>query len=142
MKYISLLMLFILFVQCSNIKSVSDGSFLNFDDKTIQYVLKKNLAGESNKNIIYFTSGFENENIEIKVGSDIVYSQKTNTISQLSLAHVQVIQNVNTISIKFDNSDIFLNHDNLIKYKFIYISKLMNKKKYLIEYSNKSRIFR
>ncbi len=142
MKYVYLLTLFFLFVQCSNIKSVSDASLLNRDDKTIKYILKENSAEEVNKNILYFTSGFYNENIEVKVGSDIVYSEKTNTIDQLSLAHIQVVQNENPISIKFNVFNISLNHNNLIKYKFIYISKFMNKGKYLIEYSNKSRIFR
>lgn len=142
MKYVYSLVLLFLFVQCSNIKYVSDGSLLNRDDKNIKYILKKNNVEEVNKNILYFTSGFDNENIEVKVGNDIVYSEKTSTIAQLSLAYTQVIQNEHPISIKFNNSTVSLNHNNLVKYKFIYISKLMNKEKYLVEYSNKSRIFR
>ncbi len=141
MKYIYL-MLILGFVQCSNIKTVSDNSLLNHDDKTIQYILKKNLAEESDKNILYFTSGFNNENIEIKNGNDIIYSGKTSTIDQLSLAHIQLVTNVEPIVIKFNKSVFSLNHLDLIKYKFVYINRLMDNNKYLIEYSNKNRIFR
>lgn len=135
-------MLILGFVQCSNIKTVSDNSLLNHDDKTIQYILKKNLAEESDKNILYFTSGFNNENIEIKNGNDIIYSGKTSTIDQLSLAHIQLVTNVEPIVIKFNKSVFSLNHLDLIKYKFVYINRLMDNNKYLIEYSNKNRIFR
>ena len=142
MRYIYSLMLLLAFMQCSNIKTVSDNSSLNHDDKTIQYILKKNLAGESEKNILYFTSGFNDVSIEVKNGNDIVYSGKTSTIDQLSLAHIQLVKNDKPIVIKFNKFAFSLNYKDLIKYKFVYISRLMDKNKYLIEYSNKSRIFR
>lgn len=142
MKYIYSLILLLVFVQCSNIKTVSDNSSLNQDDKVIRYILKKNLAEDSDKNVLYFTSGFKNETIEVKNGNDIVYNEKTSTIEQLSLAHIQLVRNDKPIVIKFNESIFSLDYEDLIKYKFVYISRLMNKNKYLIEYSNKSRIFR
>jgi uncharacterized protein len=142
MKYTYSILLIFTLIGCSNIKTITDNSSLNRDDKTIQYILKKNLAEDSNKNILYFTSGFDNESIEVKSGNDIVYTGKATTIDQLSLAYVQVVSNDKPVTVKLNNTALSLNHENLNKYKFIYILKMLNIDKYLVEYSNKNKNFK
>ncbi len=141
MRHTYLILLVFALIGCSNVKTVTDNSSLNRNDKTVQYILKKNLAEESNKNIVYFTSGFDNEIIEVRNGDDIVYNAKTTTIDQLSLAYTQVVTNDKPVTISFNEASLSLDNKNLEKYKFVYILKTMDKRKYIIEYSNKSKNF-
>ncbi len=141
MKYTYSISLIFVLIGCSNTKIITDNSSLNRNDKTIQYILKKNLVEKTNKNILYFTSGFKNEKLEITIENDILYNSEINTIDQLSLAYVQVVTNDKPIIIKFNKITLSLNYENLKKYKFVYILKMMNKNRYLIEYSNQSKNF-
>ncbi len=141
MKYTYSILLIFALIGCSSTKIITDNSPLNRNDKTIQYILKKNQVEETNKNILYFTSGFKNEKLKITIENDILYNSEINTIDQLSLAYVQVITNDKPIIIKFNKITLSLNYENLKKYKFVYILKMMNKNRYLIEYSNQSKNF-
>ncbi|GEM56757.1 hypothetical protein B0A58_16005 [Flavobacterium branchiophilum NBRC 15030 = ATCC 35035] len=141
MKYTYSILIIFALIGCSNTKIITDNSSLNRNDKTIQYILKKYKVEETNKNILYFTSGFKNEKLKITIENDILCNSEINTIDQLSLAYVQVITNDKPIILKFNKITLSLNYENLKKYKFVYIIKMMNKNRYLIEYSNQSKNF-
>lgn len=142
MKNLSYTFIFLLLISCSNVKSKFLNEVQDFDKNT----LEKLKATESNKSIIFLTAWFENDTVQIINGKKMLRNEPANTISQLSLAVVQVVENDKDVAIKVlsePETQITLTKNNLVKYKFIYISRsLDNRKMYFVEYTNKIRYFK
>ena len=142
MKNLSFTFILFLLFGCSNVKS----KFLNEVPDFNKYMLEKLDATESNKSLIFLTAWFEKDTVQIINGEKMLRNEPTKTISQLSLAVAQVVENDKDVTIKVlskQETQITLTKNNLVKYKFIYISRsLDNRKKYLVEYTNKIRYFK
>ena len=132
-------------ISCSNVKSTFSNDKLNMEDKIIQYKIKKAKAEESNKSILFLTSGFENDTIQIINGKEVLVNEPLETIAQLSLTTVQTVNNEEEVKINILSKKptrISLNTGKLKTHKFIYIKRdIFNRKKYLVEYTNQSRNF-
>ena len=142
-KVITIILLIIASFGCSNIKSIYKKETLDINDQAINYILNKLDAKQSSKSVLFFTTGFIGDSIELKNENNVIFKLSIETISQLGLAHVETISNENQLEITIQSSNpikIFLNESDLKKYKFIYISKSETKKhQYLVEYSNRNR---
>ncbi len=142
MKSISFIFIFFLLFGCSNVKS----KFLNEVPDFNKYVLEKLEATESNKSLIFLTAWFEKDTVQIINGKKMLRNEPAKTISQLSLAVAQVVENDKDVTIKVlsnQKTEITLTKNDLAKYKFVYIRRsLDNRKKYLVEYTNKIRYFK
>jgi hypothetical protein len=111
-----------------------------------KYTLEKLNATESYKSLIFLTAWFEKDTVQIINGEKMLKNEPANTLSQLSLAIAQVVENDKDVTINIlsnKKTEIILTKNNLAKYKFVYISRsLDNRKKYLVEYTNKVRYFK
>ncbi len=142
MKKLSFIFIIILLFGCSNVQN----KFLNEVPDFNKYTLEKLNATESYKSLIFLTAWFEKDTVQIINGEKMLKNEPANTLSQLSLAIAQVVENDKDVTINIlsnKKTEIILTKNNLAKYKFVYISRsLDNRKKYLIEYTNKVRYFK
>lgn len=142
MKNLSFIFIFFLLIGCSNVKS----KFLNQNPDFNKYMLEKLEATETNKSIIFLTAWFEKDTVQIINGEKMLYNAPAKTISQLSLAVAQVVENDKDVTVKVfseKQTKIILSKANLAKYKFVYIRRnIDNRKKFLVEYTNKIRYFK
>jgi hypothetical protein len=135
----------IIFMGCSNVKSIYNDESLDTNNQSVKYILDKLNAIESDRSIVYFTNGFEGDTIELVNGEDVIFKLPIETKPQLGLAYAKAIFNEKEVKINIQATKpvkILLNKKGLKKHKFIYISKSDSKKdQYLIEYSNLKRDF-
>ena len=133
-------------LSCSNIKSTFSNDTLDLNNKTTKYTLNKLKATDKNKSILFLTAWFEKDTIQIKNGKSVLYNEPGNTIAQLSLTTIQVVENDEKIEVNVlskEPTKIVLNTEKVKSHKFIYISRdLDNRRKYLVEYTNQSRSFK
>ena len=64
-----------------------------------KYMLEKLDATESNKSLIFLTAWFEKDTVQIINGEKMLRNEPTKTISQLSLAVAQVVENDKDVTI-------------------------------------------
>jgi len=144
-KVITLILLIIASFGCSNIKIIYKKETLDTNDQATKYILNKLDAKQSSKSVLFFTTGFKGDSIELKNENNVIFNLPIETLSQLGLAHVETISNEDQLQINIQSPNpikIFLNESDLKKYKFIYISKSETKRhRYLVEYSNRNRDF-
>lgn len=141
-KYIILILIL---ASCKNVKSIYTESSLEVSNKSIQQILEKTNAKETNKSVVYFTDGFTgNDTIMLKNGNEIIFRHALKTIDQIGLANVKTVSNDKEVRIDvFSTKELtfVLNTKQLKKFKFIYISKNLINDKYIIEYSNRKKDF-
>lgn len=145
MKKLTNAIFIMLFISCSNVKFVLNDEPINSKDELTKSYLKKMLADNKTTSIIYFTSGFVGDTISLISQKKLIFSLPLETIPQLSLAHVKVIENKSDILIKVLSKkqvDINLDSTHLRDYKFVYISKKnYNCNKFIVEFSNIKKDF-
>ncbi len=144
MKKISFSLIVIFLIGCSHIKSIYVNQDLNLNDKSVQYALEKAKAKNEDNSIIYFTNGFVNDTIELENGNQNLFTLPIETIDQIGLAMVQIVDNTKEvkINIKLSKPTKFaLNPLELKNHKFIYISRVHGKNKFIIEYTNSVKRF-
>lgn len=78
-KYLSFISI-IIFMGCSNIKSIHRDGTLDENNQSVKYILNKLGAKEIDKSIVYFTNGFEGDTIELVNGQDIIFKLPIKTI--------------------------------------------------------------
>lgn len=139
MRNILTYILILVFISCGNVKSVYETKILDSDINSIKNILDKSNAKDVNKTILVFTTGFEQDSLELSNENDVIYNKSLNTMST-GMALAKVVDNNKSVKIRFYSNkreDIILKSKKLKKYKFIYISKNLNKNnQYLITYSN------
>lgn len=145
MRITFFIFIIILFSKCSTPKfDYSDSkSIANIDTE------KKFLANLEAENkmysVLFFTDGFlENQNIKVKNGDNIIFDEILETDEVLGLANIIRVNNrLDVIVTNKDTNYTFrLPRKKNIKYKYIYISKIVeDDKSYTIKYSNALRGF-
>jgi len=140
MKKYLLLSCTVLFFSCSNVKSLFNNE-KSFPQYSNDLTLKKLNASESDKSLIFFTSNFANDTIEVVSGVNRLFKKSFTTENTVGLAGYEVIPNTQKakISIESIRTHINLKEKELKKYKYIYVSK--DGKHILIEYTNKAKMF-
>jgi hypothetical protein len=143
-KFIYIFSLFIFF-GCTNVKHIYVLQDLDVNNKSVQNILDKFKAKENNKSIIFFTSWFEKDTVELINGDNLIFRKPLNTVAQLSFTTLGVVLNDEKVTINILTKKpikIILNQEELKKHKFIYISRdAFNRKKITVEYSNIKRDF-
>ena len=146
MKNLIYISLCFIILSCSNIKSAFSNDTLDLNDKAIKYELNRLKANDPKKSILYLTAWFEKDTIQIINGKNLLYNEPGNTIAQLSHTTIQVIENTEKVEVNILSkkpTKISLDLEKLKSHKFIYLSrKLDNRKKYVVEYTNRSRSYR
>lgn len=138
--------LFVVFHSCNGVKNVYTAGALDMGNHMVKKTLEVSKAEAENLSIIHFTYGFDGEIIQIRNGEDVVFDHKAYTIPQLSLCCVQVVDRTKnvTINIHLKNSKSFLfslNKKKMRSYKFVYINKMLDQDRFVVEYSNKNKNF-
>ena len=141
---IFLLLLFFILESCSApkiefaeskkvISNSSNEEFLNF--------LK---AKDTIYSVVFFTSVFEHDSIEVKENNKILFADIITSVKSLGLAKTLRINNTSQIKITDVNLDYSFNLKQQLstKYKYIYIQKKKyDNNRYVITYSNTHRAF-
>lgn len=141
--YITILSL--LLYSCKNIENVYGKEKLDSTNKSIQFVLEKFDAKEANQSVVYFTSWFENDTVQMINGKDTIMNRILKTVPQLSLTAVERVLNDKKIEIIIKAEiplKIVINQKKLKQYKFLYITRDAFKRgKFILEYSNNDKNF-
>lgn len=145
MKKYLIVILIIISAGCSNVKSIYRNNTLDINNRSIVQILEKNNGKENNKSIIYFTSGFDGDTIELINGSKTLFKLPIKTINQIGLANLETVLNDQEVKINILSARpvwFILNKEKLKTSKFIYISKeIFKNNKYVVEYSNLKKDF-
>ena len=138
MKCLQLTFLVLLFCSCSNVKILYEKETIGVNDKRSNLLIRKFELG-SEKSILYFTGGFNDNHAKISFGETIIFEKEIKTLEQLGVADSCIIENSNNILVTIDNKSIIIPAEKLKLYKFIYLEK--QGERYIITYTNKARSF-
>ena len=145
MKKHLIIVLIIIFAGCANVKSIYRDNTLDVSNKSIEQILEKTKAKESNKSVVYFTSGFEGDTIELINGDKILFKLPIKTINQIGLANLETVLNDQEVRINILSAKpirFLLNKEKLKTSKFVYISKeIFKNNRCIVEYSNLKKDF-
>lgn len=129
------------FIGCSQVKNLFDHGKLDTTDVSIKDILHKFNAENKNQTLLYFTTGFKNDTIVLQNGKEILFDLPIETIDQLGLSIIEKIDNRFDVNITVKlQKPIKIRLNKIKNYKFIYISRIINRK-FLVEYSNLKRDF-
>ena len=92
MRNILTYILILVFISCGNVKSVYETKILDSDINSIKNILDKSNAKDVNKTILVFTTGFEQDSLELSNENDVIYNKSLNTMST-GMALAKVVDN-------------------------------------------------
>ena len=129
------MLILILFLRCSGVNSSYVDNSIAATEKFKNEVLKKLEAEKENYSIIDFTDYFLNNTIILSNSKGVFFNKEISTVESLGYAFSARIDN-DFETVVYDKSNNYKFIIPINKYKFIYISREKNKKKYKILYSN------
>ncbi|WP_415326258.1 hypothetical protein [Chryseobacterium sp. MMS23-Vi53] len=132
-KYITITLILFLVISCKNVKSI-------FDNQSDLSVESNNLRISNGKSMIFFTSGFYNNEVKVIANDKVVYIKNLTTVEQIGLAGSCIVKNTDIIMVKINKDKIVLKSKKISQYKFIYIQHYKNR--YTVNYTNVSKSFR
>ncbi len=140
-----LLFLILIFGSCSNIKTTLNDTQVGLPEHAKKMLLQKLDGESSDKSVLVFTAWFEKDTIRVLNNNKIIKEDIVNTTPQTGLGGFQVVSNKTPVEVQILSNKVlkfYLNKQYLQKYKFVYISRNVDKRnKLILEYSNKWKGF-
>lgn len=140
-KYFLIYFIFFMsLVGCTNYKIIYNDIEFNSENKVVKELLEVGNATEKHKSILVFTAWFEKDTIKVLNNNKIIKEDVVNTTPQTGLGDFQVVSNNVSVEVQILSDKtikIPLKQKHLQKYKFVYISRNVDKRnKFILEYSN------
>lgn len=137
MKKLLILVASALFICCNSVKNTYGTEKFDSTSQTNKYFLVKMNAEDSDKFILHFTTGFENDTIEIISGDKQIFKNLIKTTPELGFAHAETVSMEKVVTIKIYKSKTIkfsLDMKKLRDYKYVFIS--MSDTGINVEYTN------